>query len=393
MKRSQRGNVLAAVLVAAFLIMAVGLGVLRQATMEHGISRRAADWESAFYEAWAGVEHSLAVMNARFPDYVGRPPGEVVLSVPQTALGNGSYAVTVTSLGNNRYKAVATGRSRSETRTLAATLAFGNASAAYYHIWGSENYNIGGNSVIKGDLYSADEISLDGGTHVVRTPSGIGGNLAARNKITLGGTVVVDGDVTAREVVLTGSPVVKGKISTGFGPEVSMPEITLTGIKAMTPALLNPTNPTANYTLDCTKTTGRHAACDGGYYLHKGDLTVYGEFKGRTVVGVEGTTSGGARKVEIAKDIVKPADCTCVLAVVGDGNSSLTLKGGLTVEALLYTTDQRVDLPGAVTVHGAIIAHKVDNNGNLFFAYDEGIGDMMPGLPGVRLIVKEWREE
>lgn len=398
---AEQGNTLVAVLLAGLLIMALGLGMLSETTVDLSISRRAADWESAFYAAWAGVEHSLGLLNARFPDYVGLPKDELVLTVPETAIGNGTYEVTVTSLGANRFRAESVGQARGSRRRLVATFAFRNANAGYYHVWGAEEYKIGGNSIIVGDLYSANAVTLDGGTHVVRNADGVGGNVAARNRVTLDGTVVVDGDVTAQVVEIKSSTVkVKGTVTTGFGPDIAMPEITLDGIRAMKPEPVDPYNLTGPVDLDCTKTSGRPKPCDGGYYIHRGDLTVHGNFKGRTVIGVEGSTGGATRTVQIPEDLRKVRDASgnlvdpdALFAIVSDGDSNLTIKGGRTVEALLYTTDHRVDLPGNVTVIGSIIAHKVDNNGNLFFQLDPIFRDLMPGLPGVRLVVVEWHEE
>lgn len=389
------GRALLSIMLAAALVMAAGLAVLSEATTNHGISSTSADWESAYHLAWAGVEHSLALMNASFPTFVGPTAGERVLEVPATALGPGSYTSVVTALGENRFQIHSSGTARSRTRELRAVLAFRHNSGRYFHIYSARSFSISGESRIYGDLYSAEDIALSGTTKVVDGIEGslVTGSVIAQGKVTLGGSLTIYGDVVAREVQINGSAVrVHGQIRTGYGPFIPYPRLDLRGVKALTPTLLTTS------TLDCDATPLAPPCQDGGYYTREGNLSVKGSFRAPVVIAVENgelTVNGHVtRRRDGAGNLLNPH---ALIALVSDTStgSSIKVKPNLNVEALLYTGEQvlesgSVETPGKSHVYGAIITYQLINGGSLNFRADTEVTDQLPGLPGVHLMVVEW---
>lgn len=357
--RRQAGQALLSVLVASMLLMAIVLGLMLQARGDMRRARNQSDWEAAFYLAWAGVEHALADLSALPPkDLVEAAAGVSLVHIPATELGRGTYSTSAAASGNYRFEVISEGLVGDQRRRIRAILGWRMAHPSYYDIWGAENYRIGGNSIISGDMYSQNDIILDGST-------------------------IVQGDVYASGIVdIRGSAVVEGTVNEGVDL-VDMPVITTEPLGGLTTHELFP-GADGKVHLDC-RGSPLPEPCMGYNYIWSGTtapLWVRGTFTGRVVISAAGD-------IEVTGDILKGSPAS-VIAVVTEGK--ILLNGGIQCDCLLFSGANEITLPGNTTVNGTIIARNVDNKGNLFFNVDPLLSDLMPGIPGVRLVVVEWSE-
>jgi hypothetical protein len=398
--RSKRtGSALVLVLLAATLLMAMGVGTLSLGLRGRILAARDADQVEARCAADAGLSKALFEMNQTLG--AGWNGSFLPAGTDQT-LPNSDATFSYSTSGNLAagYGVQSTGNANGSAKTVNAALRLQGLFESAILTQGSLILKSG--TVIDG--YNSGDPSVTGVEAKIATTSTLADQIVLNNGVVVNGPVFagVDGDPALVIKDLGGTYDYPATIT----QEVDFPPIIIptlanmgTDISVMGATLTIGPADSGQYTAIALKRTNQPAVLeiDGGdVELHiTGDVTLGQDCEIVVQPGasltlyldgdmVAANNSGFNNLTQVASNLI--------IYGTGTGPQSFDLKAKSDVFGVVYAPNADIDVYAVGDVYGSIVANSFEFKAGGNFYYDEALKDVSVDDAGVRFIVTRWSE-
>jgi len=367
-------------LLVAALFYVTGIAALLEACLGRSMTEvfattREASDQQAFHLAEAGVDAALRQLRT----------GQTEHLAPTTS-STGHHWTMIDLVEGLMYRLNAHGLAGGEQRDVEAVVRLHPRSVFQYALFGHDQVHVSGEAVT--DSYDSTAAAYDPGT--AGQQGDVGTNAVAPGSVTVGGGLIINGQVAIGEeepdptsavrmvggtLLITGLPPVVTQSVALSMPPVNMPsELTCAALSV-----------TAGDTVMLASATGSYCFTDlsvagTGVLTTDGAVTVY----------VTGTfsASGNAR---IGLPDHPPA-MTMVLLSTQEATIESSLTGMTEFYGGLYAPMATLKISGSAQVFGSVIAQAIDVSGQAQVHYDTALGAAEGPIGGYDTQLLSWRE-